>query len=350
MMFPAYPGFEDLPLRVEVEWQGRTRPVVARLEGWPDSNRGVLVCTFEDDTKDGEWVVRQSSPVPYWVKETADGFWDLWSWGEDERLNKYISATKFDAEALEELRSNIKRAFKNDALEVARLFELPFARAPRIAMWAQTRSTWYDEWNLKSLTHFKLPQSLLQFNERQAREYLLGEWHDTSSDARFAWQWSQYHGQECLMQYSGIREYFTELERIMKLILIASTYLWQVDSYWLWDFTPWEEKEQLLDPSKASTPPSLNNRTSRPYLQSNLHLWNCYLLQSYTPKWKEEWIGKHECIGHTMKLKERANVRLIMNSPPTAHQQLEAKLALRDWLKGKATPEQIAQLMASLDD
>lgn len=62
-VFPPFPGFEKFVLRVEVEWQGRARFVVARLEALPGSPRtAVLVATFEDAPAEGEWLVRSAAP------------------------------------------------------------------------------------------------------------------------------------------------------------------------------------------------------------------------------------------------------------------------------------------------
>ncbi len=58
-MFDAYPGFEGLTLRVEVEWQGRARPVVVQIVQWPafDSEAAVVLCVMEDDAEAGERIV-----------------------------------------------------------------------------------------------------------------------------------------------------------------------------------------------------------------------------------------------------------------------------------------------------
>lgn len=58
-MFAIYPGFEDLSLRVEVEWRGSKRTVVARLEQWPNSDKAVLVCQIEGE--DNEFLLRSWS-------------------------------------------------------------------------------------------------------------------------------------------------------------------------------------------------------------------------------------------------------------------------------------------------
>ena len=47
-MFLAYRGFENLPLRVEVKWQGETRFVMGRIAQWPGSELAVVVCSFAD--------------------------------------------------------------------------------------------------------------------------------------------------------------------------------------------------------------------------------------------------------------------------------------------------------------
>ena len=65
-MFEVYPGFEELELRIEVEWRGQTRMVVARLERWLDSRQAALVCQFADDEDEGEWIiVDKGSSLPY---------------------------------------------------------------------------------------------------------------------------------------------------------------------------------------------------------------------------------------------------------------------------------------------
>lgn len=84
--------------------------------------------------------------------------------------------------------------------------------------------------------------------------------------------------------------------------------------------------------------------------QDFLTQWDELIPEHCFPHWRIDWFHQHLCVirfalNHCSSLSH-----VKMNEPPTAHEQLEAKLALRDWLKDKATPAVAARLLASLDE
>ena len=115
-MFPTYPGFEDLPIRVEVEWQGRTRPVVANIERWPLHHQLiVVVCQFEEDAGDGEWVLLDHLGI-FTFPPSGD---DVQAPGA-ERVAKVVSI--------------VERHLRRKLVYLGRLMELPLPACPRFAL------------------------------------------------------------------------------------------------------------------------------------------------------------------------------------------------------------------------
>ena len=343
-MFASYPGFEELPIRVEVEWRGQMRMVVARFEQWPRATGTVLTCAFED-RDEGEWVILRAGGTPYFVQDSLRGAWGL---DEEEEEEIWAPETGFDADIADEFCDAVRRAFKNDLFQLARVFQLPAPHNSNVAALSKTRCAWHGDWSFFSPAVFHSPHPYATLSEAQARAQLFAEWKEEDSDARFAWNWAKWDGDERLRQLSGIPEYFADLERKMSNILVASTLLWRDNARLLWRFYPWAERENGAEHQYQSFPIDLSDGAS--LVENNLYLWRPLLLEGYEPQWRDKWAAKHQCISYTIQAKERACVEIQLNQPPTAHEQLEAKLALRDWLADKVAPGVAAVLLASLDD
>lgn len=121
-MFPPALYFEELPIRLEIEWGGRLRPVETRVEQWPHSNKNVLVCHFMDEPEYGEWVVMVAGGLPYFLSTPNKLLHQDAAWSVMTR--KRCLVFSFKQERLEKLESIVKRAFESDNFHIARILQL----------------------------------------------------------------------------------------------------------------------------------------------------------------------------------------------------------------------------------
>ena len=347
-MFAPFPGFEEVTLRVRVGWQNEGHWVLARIEQWPDGIGAVLTCALEG-RDEGEWVILRAGGTPYFVQNSLRGAWGLDEEEEDEENDEvWTPETAIDSDVTAEFADAIRRAFKHDLFCVARVFQLPAPHNSNIAALTKTRCVWHGDWSFFSPAVFQSSHPYADLSEARARAQLFSEWKNESSDARFAWNWASWSGDERLRQLSGIPEYFADLESRMKLILQASTQLWRDNTRLLWRFYPWAERENGAEHQRRCLPIDLSNGTA--LVENNLYQWRSLLLKNYEPQWCDKWAAQHQCVNTTIQAKERGFAEIQFHQPPTAHEQLEAKLALRDWLRNAATPDVAAGLLASLDE
>ena len=332
-MFESFPGFEDLPIFVEVEWQEKKRPVVVRLECWPQSRQAVLVCAFEDEPEYGEWLVMASNRAPQFV-------------GSPHRLRfnrvvfdvatRQVSSTPdLKEQRLDKLQSIVRRAFVGDNFRVARLLELPdLPDEPRMALWCVAESLWCSGWQSQNATPFQFSVSPLYLNPQHAGERLMLDWNEPESDARFAWGWAQWNDEQRRAQLSGFDGDSQQLERVMTWILLGAKPLWELESGWTWSLRPNEETGGWL----------WNNAYSDAEPGPILDKWQKWLLSRFAPRWRADWIEKYSCVKQFWGWRALAEVQI--DEPPTMHEQLESRLQLRQWLEDNAAPDEIEALLA----
>lgn len=335
-MFPVYPGFEDLALRVEIEWQERTRSVIARFEQWPNTKNAALVCAFADDDDEGEWlVVDKGSSSPYTLgrpdklmgKETS----------YDEATRVLTKTQKFKERGLEKLRDILRRAFAEEDFTVARALELPELPAQRkLAFCTRGSCQWIFGFEHQNWAAFP-GQSLFDAPYSQAQAQLRAQWQIAESETRFAWEWAALDDAQ-RKQRLGWPASWQVMERIMRWILVAMPQQWQDPDDISWTFGADGQTGNLegecFDLSTDET---------------SLPLWGECLLRHFVPHWRDNLSKRYICVNQYIKDKCYYGANVYLTSRPTAHEQLEAKLALRDWLQDKATPAVAAQLLASLD-
>ena len=326
-MFPAYPGFESLPLRVKVEWRGRKRAVVARLQQWPNSDDAVLVCNF-DDEETGEQLIAR-----------GDAFWRL---GTPHnwlcRYAVYDIATREPAGWSErgqfKLRSCLQRAFASGKLSCAIIYALPDVAAPNLVLVESDVLYWCYGPDRSSFVPFHLMRSL-PADAQEARHQLESAWQDRLSDARFAWDWANRTEHEHLYLLTGYAGASHELKQTMRRVLQASSALWQGESIWMWNLSAQEGE---------LTGASRNFRGDDDLLEP----WNWWVRSHYFPDLAHHLRRNHPCVADLWEKRVRGIAR-VQVAAPTFHEQLEAKLWLRDWLQDKASPEQVQVLLAALE-
>ena len=330
-MFLAYCGFEDLTLRIEVKWQNQERVVLARLEQWPDSDVAVVVCSFEADKSGEEWLVAnnrgiyaRTSPRKM-LRRRVDYS------GAKPRVRWELSSR-----AQSQLHYLVESAFHefSPVAELVRAVYLPqLPASPRVAVRNRVNASWCDGPGRANLTLFRVPDSPkgLSHDKREAQRQLWQLWSDPRSDARFAWHWTSLTEGQRRFALTGFGGDIGELARLMELVLKSYSALWRGASFWRWNLNIEPSRSRYFGAGQA--PDETDSNCLAP--------WSALFYEIFAPRAQIRWLGEHHCIPGKMRQLGTVAVR----QAPTAHEQLEAKLALRDWLRVKATPAQIEQLL-----
>ena len=229
---------------------------------------------------------------------------------------------------------------RNSIARVLRLYELP--QEPRLALWGLERCFWLNGEGHWKRTEFKQPATSFYWSESQARQSLLSQWHKSESRARFSWEWSRLDDKQKKHRL-GFTGDELELERVMSLVLAARNHDWKEGDCLIWQFDADNETGQFAG--------SFVNANQHNQQEASLDLlsWDDLLIARYASSWRSELVVQHECVKPYLSSLYYEFGYAIRNQAPTAHEQLEAKLALRDWLADKATPEQARELLASLE-
>lgn len=341
-MFASYPGFEDLSLRVEVEWLGQKRMVVARFEQWPYWGATVLVCTFEDAATEGEWMLFSGRSLRNFRKpEQMIQSYEL-SHGESSEPHPKM---EFVESELEQLHQMIRGAFSNPRkTSVVRLLSLPELPAePRLALQTEAGLYWCSDGRDPNFVPFKMnfAPCKMPVDASESEASLRRAWNNRSSDAHFTWKWAMQSDSERFKTVTGFAGSWDwrAIEQVMKWVLTSASALWQLDGGWLWQISADAQHDILEDRSYGNSDPG-----------SILDEWIAFLRAYYVPRWRDSLVIHHQCV-HDFCGTHGCNIGLVqMVEPPTAHEQLEAKLALREWLADAATPAVATALLASLDD
>ena len=320
-MFSAYPDFENLPLHIEIEWHGCKRRVAVRLGQWPNSDDAVLVCDFEDKVAGEQLIAR------------GELFWHLnnphnWLC----RYAVYDVAThepqSWSERGQVKLRSCLQRAFALGKLSFATVYALPDVPAPNIVLAETDILYWCCGLDRSNFVPFNLMQKL-PANAQDAQYQLCSAWRDRASDARFAWDWANSTDHKRLYLLTGYAGALHEVERAMKMILLNKGSLWETESSWRWNLSQGE----LIGESRSGADDELTEP------------WNRWVRNHYCPDLNLLLRREHPCVQELWAERVR-EVAVTVNGPPSMHEQLEAKLWLRDWLQDKASPEQIKELLA----
>ncbi len=338
-MFSPVPSLEELSLRVEVEWEDRIQHVVVRVEAWPGAGYAVLSCVLEETG--GKYFVR--SGKAFYQTGTSERWFCRYA-ATDDCSDKPCNKIKFSARGEEKFRSIVRRAFafNNADWGVIRLIQLPqLPNKPRVVAdfvdslcWCPTPDPLWP--NLVPFRLLSAPTALAP-TENAAQQQLLSAWNDKSSDAYFAWNWAILSQKERYSLLTGFDGDWQELQTVMRLILTGASTLWREETALEWVFRPtepWSNLDSGTDNEEAA--------------DVIVEAWHPILQSYFAPSWQENRLATHICVEQFWS--QCGILRSVsIDSPPTAHEQLEAKLALRDWLADKATPAQTARLLASLD-
>ena len=339
-MFPAYPRFENLPLHVDVEWQGRTRPVVARLTQWPLSHHAVLECAFEDDETDGEWLVTNGRP-PYRLDRADKLLYRTTVF--DVKTHQPQEVYRWKDESKARMEEMVKRGFEGERNSVARVLDIGgIPQEPRLALWCRAYCLWISGTQHWNWVEFEQAADLFLMSQTRAHELLLDQWNQPDSPARFAWDWARLSDEERFHQIAPGCDW-DELKRVMTMVLRSNTRLWQTDACLWWSFIPVTETGELE---------GVLHEYERNFdvLDDTMRRWNRWLIKHFARHWRADWFRQYSCVRDFVGLQHEKLGAVTIEQAPTAHEQLEAKLQLREWLRNKATPAEIKPLLDSLNN
>ncbi len=329
-MFAIYPGFEDLTLRVEVEWRGAPRTVVARVTQWPSSDQAVLSCAFEDDADESEWLILVNNTV--YAATRPDKWLKMVTSGQGASQKNRMEFRPADAKKICGL---IRRGFSEDS--VARAFYFPtLPDLPRVILRVDNFWCWCI--HTTGAVPFLFDANVSEDNRTQKIEaQLQNAWADETSDVRFVWKWFSDSDDGHYRNLTGFTGTWEEVEATMKTILISATLLWQLEPRWVWIFgTTFDTNFVVGEAGRVEV------------VEQYFQPWVDFLQPYFLPLYTVALGKKHLCL--SPENPRSRNIGMIgTDHLPTAHEQLEAKLALREWLRDKATPDVAARLLASLE-
>lgn len=276
-----------------------------------------MVVAFEDAPAEGEWLVLYSDgcgPLPF-----------------------------TNPNNIPKLRRIVVNAFARRSLNVGRAFDLSaLPDLPRLGLLSLPANGFWlrdwkgRQWRGEGVTPCQLNFDLAATNEVEARELLLRAWSDPQSDARFAWDWARTSRDQKMASLCGYKGQWSELARVMRLVLLCASDIWQRGSAWNWSLHPqFAARGWLVNSS--------NRRDNSP--DAHFAVWQELLFERFVPCFSTETLERHvsarEFWLHAETLQ---SVRL--DTPPTMHERLEARLELRVWLQDKAAPSEIEKLLA----
>ncbi len=309
--------------------------VIARLEQWPETDQAVLICSFENDKSAGEWFL--TTHVGLYCRRNPSRL-----------LHRYVEyggprppcKWRFSSRGSSQMRSLIERAFRQNRwgvkivpISVVYLPELP--DSPRVAVHKHPYFSWCPTTNRNDFLQFKISSRPAEFSPPQSemKGQLLNCWKDRDSDARFAWQWASLSRNAKIQMLTGYNGNMDELTHLMRKVLLSSGLLWRHAPRWHWRI--------CIIPIQGRIYGNAPTKSLEAELKL-LELWDSVFRAHFMPQAQPNLLQYHSCIEDDMRTLGQASVR----QAPTAHEQLEAKLALREWLHNKATPPQIEQLLA----
>ena len=153
-------------------------------------------------------------------------------------------------------------------------------------------------------------------------------WSEPGSDARFAWQWANWNEEERIARSGIAKSAADEAEQVMKWILTSSS-VWGRCSWSL----NWNENER-------KTSWRLYDYDQMADVDSDvLDEWQQWLWSRFFSGWRGDLLEQHECAREFWRF--HTLVEVETDQPPTMHEQLEAKLQLREWLERNATANEI---------
>lgn len=222
-------------MRVEVEWRGSKRWVVARLEQWLDSGKAVVVCSFEEEEEAGPFIiVATKSGIPYSLDKPRRLIHHAMAFDVVTRQAARIPQS-FKPANLEKMNDIIRRAFVGEDFTVARPLELnTIAAEPRLALCLPKVSAWVCGTEHWKWSRFRRNCSY-DTSHSEAQQQLLQEWAIEQSNTRFAWEWATLSREQRLSRI-GWRGDKQECYRLMRLILTASSRVWESGTGCSWSF------------------------------------------------------------------------------------------------------------------
>lgn len=224
---------------------------------------------------------------------------------------------------------------RGHTLGLTRLLVFPPAQdGPQMVLACTEGGIWLDA-QLEIVGEFSLD---IQTNADESKWQTTFEaaWNDDQSDARFAWNWAKKSEDERRAWFYEGTTGITALGNVVRLVLQSADELWEKHEFvcWIHGFDANEswfgnEYRGIVD-AKNEAP-----RLERWRRFFDRHLWKAEFRTAWSHRVMREWICK-QC--------ELWGVYIEV-ARPSAHERLESRLELRDWLRENTSLQQRRWLM-----
>ena len=331
-MFPTYSSFEDVIIRAEIQWQGRARPLAARIARWPLAPQLVFgACYFEDDASDGEWALLDHL-----------GYF---------RFSSCRLECRQFGDSREKLISIFKGQLGKPRNYLGRLVELTLPNDPRYALCAPPQHSGKLQTNFWVKDH----HFLRKFRFRRVALSPRRNWRARRVGMRVARRAERrplrlavgaVEREEQDRKSLGAVRDVTELSQIARWILQCSPELWRDESnaQWTWDLS------LVLDEMNSLS----SNAQDNSKLAPGLWTWLVLLRAHFAPQRRADWFENHRCVREfwseiVADEFDPEIIRVEARRPGSHHQLLETQLALRHWMGRAATFHGAESLLRALE-
>lgn len=188
---------------------------------------------------------------------------------------------------------------------------------------------------LRPLEPFRLEMSDADFQSNSGAIYqqLLSQLEDENSSISLAARWFDVSDEAKTALILG--EHLGTIQQVMRWGLINEPRLWAKDSRWTWSLGVGTDFGYLwkFDVIRRQE----NIAVDFPFLRE----LGRFLIERCIPHITKAMRKKHPCVGQK---RDWIDARVSVETP-TAHEQIEAALQLRDWLQKHAAPAQLLALL-----
>lgn len=193
---------------------------------------------------------------------------------------------------------------------------------------------------------FSLEEGTLR-NDVRAVVRAFDQWlSDSDSDIAFARRWNMLQGeahdedtQKRANLVLGGEEKQKEIESVMRWTVLCEPLLWQMGDEWAWVLDR-RDLGPLMNHDQAVNLFGRNFQQKFPFV----YRMQQFLLQHHIPGLCHPLWQKHRCTMEFPSLNDYLGERFAaveIKGQPSAHERLEARLQLRDWLQQNAYPDEI---------
>lgn len=208
---------------------------------------------------------------------------------------------KTDDEILERI---ARQAVAGEEFQLGRIFYLRSAHClitPTEVFWIKQSAT------TREVTEFCLPDEVREGNSAYVFQWLQQQWQQLDSEVRFAWEWNRKNIQQQQQYFFETLPRWRELSELMTAVASAI----QIPSEQIWTLNHVDSSAQFSE------------------VQEQLENWSTLFVAHFLP-FAPLPLSEPKCLRDSLQF--AADHIHVKGTETSAHQQLEAKLFLRDWL------------------